>query len=123
MDEKPKALETPRSAVALGFVAIVLGVGSTMMPPSFGPYLLGLFYFLAFITAWLCRGEIEAVYRRLKKSEISQIPGDFWFVMACVLIEVAVPTFILISRPSEEDVRASFFIGGNLPKLTVRAEI
>jgi hypothetical protein len=123
MVEKPfKALETPRSAIALALVAIVLGVGSTMMPPSSWPYLLALFYLLAGITAWLCRAEISAVYKRLKRSEISQIPGDFWFVMACVLIEIAVPTFILVSKPSEEDLRVSFFIEGGPPALSVRAE-
>jgi hypothetical protein len=115
-----RPLETPRSAVALGLVAIVLGVGATMMPPSSWPFLIGLFYLIALATAWLCRSEIRTVYKRLRRSGVAAvIPSDFWFVMICVVVEVAVPTYILIAKPGGEDLRASFQIE-NAGKNTVR---
>jgi hypothetical protein len=111
-----KTLETPRSAVALGFAAIVLGVGSPMMPSSSFPFLIALFYLIALATAWLCRTEIGTLYARIRRSGVmTGIPTDFWFVLICVAVEVVIPTYLLVAKPSDEDLRVSFRIEGGEP--------
>jgi hypothetical protein len=104
-----KAIETPRSALAITIGAVVLSVGATLMPDAARPYLIFSFYVMALLTLWLCQTEINAVWLKISKHQPDAItiPADFWIVMIAVAVELVVPTYFVFANPNEENLQVS----------------
>jgi len=112
MDGTTPALQTPRAAQALTLAALVLSLGVPLMPQVIYPLLISSFYLIAVLTLGLCREEIKSVFGRLarRSNEPPIIPKDFYVVMLMVAVEIAVPTYLLAAKPSEENLVVSFQI-------------
>ena len=103
------ALHTPRSAQAVAFVGIVVGVVAAFMTPYFLPLMLGC-YAIALLTVCLCWREIREMYRRLwKRRKGVRLAIDTYFVFAVVAFQLILTSLALATHDwTGEDLRGSF---------------
>ena len=106
-------LHTPRSAIGLALVGVVLAIGSPWAPAAlFWPAMV-LCYVAAGATVYLCRGEFKGILDRFLRRPVHQhkLPSDFWVVSFLLAIQLGFPTYLIVEHlraPGDEDLRASF---------------